>query len=57
LVRRHVAWALGQIGSPESVEALRRRLEAESDREVKEEIEEALGRRLKTEDSSTPFGE
>ncbi len=42
LVRRHVAWALGQIGSPQSLEALRERLKVEADPGVKEEIEEAL---------------
>jgi epoxyqueuosine reductase len=42
LVRRHVAWALGQIGSPESVKALSRRLEIESDVEVRGEISEAI---------------
>ncbi|MFQ5904886.1 MAG: tRNA epoxyqueuosine(34) reductase QueG, partial [Candidatus Binatia bacterium] len=42
LVRRHMAWALGQIGSSKSLEALRKRLEVESDAEVREEIEEAL---------------
>ncbi len=42
LVRRHVAWALGQIGSPESREALRERLKIEADPEVREEIEEAI---------------
>lgn len=46
LVRSHVAWALGQIGTPESIEALRKRLEIEPDTEVREEIEEALGVRL-----------
>lgn len=43
LVRRHVAWALGQIGSPESLEALRNRRDGEPDFEVREEIEEAIG--------------
>ena len=42
LVRRHAAWALGQIDSVESIGALKRRLEVESDSEVKEEIEEAI---------------
>lgn len=42
LVRSHVAWALGQIGTPESLEALRNRLEMESDTEVRQEIEETL---------------
>jgi epoxyqueuosine reductase len=42
LVRRHVAWALGQIGASESLQALRKRLETEADSEVKEEINEAM---------------
>ena len=42
LVRGHVAWALGQIGSSESLEALGKRLEVETDSEVREEIKEAL---------------
>ncbi len=42
LVRCHVAWALGQIATPESLEALRKRLEVESDAEVREEIKEAI---------------
>jgi hypothetical protein len=37
-----VAWALGQIGISESLEALRKRLETEADPEVKEEINEAM---------------
>jgi epoxyqueuosine reductase len=41
LVRRHAAWALGQIDATDSREALSKRLEVESDPEVKEEIEEA----------------
>lgn len=42
VVRGHAAWALGQIGPAESVEALTERLQVEEDRGVKEEIEEAL---------------
>lgn len=42
LVRRHVAWALGQTPSAEGLAALRKRLEVESDGEVREEIEEAI---------------
>jgi epoxyqueuosine reductase len=42
LVRRHVAWALGEIASPESLAALRNRLTLESVPEVIEEIEHAL---------------
>ena len=42
LVRRHVAWALGQIATPESSNALAQRLDVESDAEVRREIEEAI---------------
>ncbi|HTN70337.1 MAG TPA: tRNA epoxyqueuosine(34) reductase QueG [Methylomirabilota bacterium] len=42
LVRGHVAWALGRIGSVPALEALRRRLSAEADDEVRSEIEAAL---------------
>ncbi len=42
LVRCHVAWALGRIASADALEALRKRLEVEADREVREEIEEAI---------------
>ena len=42
LVRRHVAWALGQIRTAECLAALRTRLKVESDGEVRGEIEEAI---------------
>ena len=42
LVRGHAAWALGQIGSPLAVAALRCRLEAERDADVRGEIEDAI---------------
>ncbi|HEX2928149.1 MAG TPA: tRNA epoxyqueuosine(34) reductase QueG [Candidatus Binatia bacterium] len=42
LVRGHAAWALGQIGAPTATRALRGRLEAEPDEEVRGEIEEAI---------------
>jgi epoxyqueuosine reductase len=42
LVRGHVAWALGRIGSSEGLEALRRRLLVEIDVDVRSEILEAL---------------
>lgn len=42
LVRRHVAWALGRIGSPEGIAALRDRLAVEADPEVLSEIEAAI---------------
>ncbi|MBI2209739.1 MAG: HEAT repeat domain-containing protein [Deltaproteobacteria bacterium] len=42
LVRRHVAWALGEIGTAECLAALRSRLEIEADAEVRGEIEEAI---------------
>ncbi|MGH7829733.1 MAG: tRNA epoxyqueuosine(34) reductase QueG, partial [Candidatus Binatia bacterium] len=42
LVRRHAAWALGQIGTAEALLALRRRLALEADPGVMEEIKEAV---------------
>ncbi len=42
LVRSHVAWALGQVGSSESLEALGKRLVVESELEVGGEIKEAM---------------
>lgn len=42
MVRGHVAWALGRIGSPAAIAGLRRRLDAEVDSSVREELEAAL---------------
>ena len=42
LVRGHVAWALGRIGTAEALAALRQKLLSEDNPEVKSEIEEAL---------------
>jgi epoxyqueuosine reductase len=42
LVRGHVAWALGQIGSPKGIEALDKRLRVEKDPTVRMEIEDVL---------------
>jgi epoxyqueuosine reductase len=42
MVRGHAAWALGRIGSSGSLEALRRRRTAETDIEVREEIDAAV---------------
>ncbi len=42
LVREHVAWALGQIGTTEAVEGLQKRRLVEADAGVKNEIEAAL---------------
>jgi len=42
LVRGHVAWALGRIGSTAVIKALQKRLVAENDIDVRREIEEAL---------------
>jgi epoxyqueuosine reductase len=42
LVRGHVAWALGQLGGEEAKLALKKKLEIESDSEVREEIEQSL---------------
>jgi epoxyqueuosine reductase len=42
LVREHVAWALGQIGTTEAIEALQKRRLVEADVRVKDEIDGAL---------------
>jgi len=42
LVRRHVAWALGRLGSPLAVSALREILSEEPDADVREELAAAL---------------
>jgi epoxyqueuosine reductase len=42
LVRGHVAWALGRIGSRQAIDALKRRLRVEGDSDVKNEIEAAI---------------
>ena len=42
VVRGHVAWALGRIGTSEALGALRQKLLSEDDPDVKSEIEEAL---------------
>jgi epoxyqueuosine reductase len=52
LVRGHAAWALGQIGSREASEALQRRLAIEPDREVYDEMEDAL--RVLTNEAHAP---
>ena len=42
LVRSHAAWAVGQIGGPEAVGALRMALNSETESNVTQEIEDAL---------------
>jgi epoxyqueuosine reductase len=42
MVRGHVAWALGRIGSPRALAALRERYAGEEDRQVRAEIGSAL---------------
>lgn len=42
VVRAHAAWALGQLGAPEGLELLRKRLRTEPDPEVRAEIQHAL---------------
>ncbi len=42
MVRGHVAWALGRIGSPAALVALQHRLDVEGDEEVRHEIAAAL---------------
>jgi len=44
LVRGHVAWALGEIGTSSALEALQRRLAVESDAEVRGEVDGAINR-------------
>ncbi len=44
MVRGHAAWALGKIGSPAALAALRQRRDAESDGGVRDEIGMALDR-------------
>ena len=46
LVRSHAAWALGQLGGAGARATLERRRRAESDPEVRAEIEAALKRRF-----------
>jgi epoxyqueuosine reductase len=55
LVRGHVAWALGRIGSPRALAALRRRGASEPDASVREEIGLAIDA-LETFGSSAAFG-
>jgi epoxyqueuosine reductase len=43
LVRGHVAWALGRIGSDQALNSLKRRLEIEDNAAVRAEIEAAIG--------------
>ena len=42
LVRGHAAWALGQIATPEAINALERSFASESDPYVQEETDAAL---------------
>ena len=42
MVRGHAAWALGRIGAPRALTALRRRYSVENDTDVREEIQAAL---------------
>jgi epoxyqueuosine reductase len=42
LVRRHASWALGEIGTPEAMNALEQRLAVEADVEVRDEMDEAI---------------
>jgi epoxyqueuosine reductase len=47
LVRGHVAWALGQIGSRHGIQALEKRLRVETDPAVRMEIRDAIGEAAK----------
>ncbi len=42
LVRQHAAWALGQIGTGEALQALQKALESEAELSVRDEIQAAL---------------
>ena len=42
VVRGHAAWALGRIGAPSALAALRRQQEMENDKTVRSEITAAL---------------
>lgn len=42
LVRRHAAWALGQIGDQQALEILRTSIESETDPDVRKEIQHAI---------------
>jgi epoxyqueuosine reductase len=53
LVRGHVAWALGQIGSPKAISALGKRLRIEHDPTVRMEIEDAITEARKTRSAKT----
>ncbi len=55
LVRGHVAWALGRIGSPRALAAHRPRRPSEPDASVREEIGDAIDT-LETFGTSTAFG-
>ncbi|MDP7635679.1 MAG: HEAT repeat domain-containing protein, partial [Candidatus Latescibacteria bacterium] len=50
LVRGHVAWALGNIGSQDAFDTLRAARNGEADRSVVEEIDEALARQSRLDD-------
>jgi len=54
LVRGHAAWALGQIGSPSAVTALRGRLQIENDAEVHSEIDDAIRTLIEAGQSAGP---
>jgi epoxyqueuosine reductase len=53
LVRGHVAWALGQIGSPEAINALQKRVPIENDATVQMEIEDAISAAKKSDPTKT----
>jgi hypothetical protein len=53
LVRGHVAWALGQIGANEGIEALQKRLRVEGDATVRQEIEDAIAQAARVPESET----
>ena len=54
LIRGHVAWALGQIGSSLANDALQSRLDIETDPEVRAEIDAAMSRLSENIDAMQP---
>ena len=57
LVRGACAWALGRLGGPKAIEALRKRAAVETDRDVCEELRRALPREVGVDDHRLGGGE
>ncbi len=54
MLRRHAAWALGRIGTPEARAVLEKALEGEKEASVRAEIRSALGTPGQVQDNSRP---